>query len=529
MLKRLSTDHKIVSLWILSFLAACLPFSEFGISVSLFLLSINWLLEGDFRAKFKRIKHNKALLVFLAFIPVHLIWLLNSSNLDYGIHDLKIKLPFLVLPLIIGSSVPLIKKEINIILYVFISSVFVASLISFGAFLGFNDFNYLDIREISLFISHIRFSLMIVLSIFALGYLFYYSTSHIKPWIKILELFVIIWLLVFLFILKSITGIMVFLFTAMLLSVTLTWKIHNSRLRYSIIALISLGILYSVYYVSESISRFNYIKPVNIEQLDEFTLNANPYVHFTSNGELENGNRVWLYYCEKEISKEWNKRSSIDFSGKDRKGQDLKITLVRYLTSKGLKKDSIGIDCLLEEDIINIENGMANYIYSGKFAFYPVIYEILWQIRDYRNGTNPSGHSITQRLEYLKTGIEIVRDNFWFGVGTGDVPDAFAEQYINDVSSLDKEWRLRTHNQYLTFFISFGLTGFVLIIFILLYPAFRLGVWRFYYQAVFLCIMLLSMINEDTFETSSGAVFIAFFYSLFFFSKPELQKKNNGK
>ena len=143
----------------------------------------------------------------------------------------------------------------------------------------------------------------------------------------------------------------------------------------------------------------------------------------------------------------------------------------------------------------------------------------MWQIREYRNGGDPSAHSITQRFEYFSTGISIVKNHFWLGVGTGDVPGAFEEQYRTDDSQLEKDWRLRAHNQYLTFLISFGIFGFILIMSVLLFPVFGEKAWKSYYSGIFLVIAFLSMLNEDTLETSVGAVFFAYFYALFLFSK----------
>ncbi|MEA1896520.1 MAG: hypothetical protein U9N53_02515, partial [Bacteroidota bacterium] len=153
MLNYTSFSQKHIYPWILVLLAICIPVSEFGISVSLFLLSANWLIERDFKEKWRRLKSKNSLIIFLIFLPVHILWLINSGDLMYGLLDLKVKLPILILPFILGSSRPLKGKEINTILWFFTATVLVASLISFGAYLGFGGFEYTNIREISIFIS----------------------------------------------------------------------------------------------------------------------------------------------------------------------------------------------------------------------------------------------------------------------------------------------------------------------------------------------------------------------------------------
>ncbi|MEA1898248.1 MAG: O-antigen ligase family protein, partial [Bacteroidota bacterium] len=416
-------------------------------------------------------------------------------------------------------SRPLKGKEINTILWFFTATVLVASLISFGAYLGFGGFEYTNIREISIYISHIRFALMIDLAIFHVIYYLFKNIHRQKVWLSGLQFLILVWLLVFLLLLKSMTGIVILVVVGTVLTIIYIRKLSNFMLKYFLSILLLTGFMVIVFGMSNYYARFSFVEPVEIENLTARTMNGNSYSHEIENIQLENGERVWLYYCEEELIEAWNIRSEFDFWGKDKKGQDLRITLIRYLSSKGFRKDSLGLVSLGEDDIRNVENGLANYIYADKISFYPVFYEVMWQIREYRNGGDPSAHSITQRFEYFSTGISIVKNHFWFGVGTGDVPGAFEEQYDTDNSQLDKEWRLRGHNQYLTFLISFGSFGFILIMFVFLFPVFREKTWKSYYSGVFLAIIFLSMLNEDTFETSVGAVFFAYFYALFLFSK----------
>ena len=168
-----------------------------------------------------------------------------------------------------------------------------------------------------------------------------------------------------------------------------------------------------------------------------------------------------IYICEVELRNEWNKRSTYYYDGKDKKGQNISQTLIRYLTSKGLRKDSIGVSKLTKEDIGLIEDGYSNYIFKRKLGIYPRIYQILWEIDTYKKQGNPSGHSITQRLEFQKNAIQIIKKNFWLGVGTGDVQQAFNIQYNISNSPLAQRWRLKAHNQLITFFLTFGVFGFL--------------------------------------------------------------------
>ena len=214
----------------------------------------------------------------------------------------------------------------------------------------------------------------------------------------------------------------------------------------------------------------------------------------------------------------WNSVSGMDYSGHDKRGQELRYTLIRYLTSLGLRKDADGVSQLKNDDIDLIESGYANHIYKHRNRFQVRMYELIWEIDVYRKGGNPSGHSVTQRIEYLRTGFSILMDHPLLGVGTGDVPAAFEKKYIENKTSLDPEWRLRAHNQWLTFAISFGLLGLLLLIVAFVYPGLVQRKFGQYLFLLFFMVSFLSMFNEDTLETQAGVAFFAFFYTFLLFS-----------
>ena len=54
----------------------------------------------------------------------------------------------------------------------------------------------------------------------------------------------------------------------------------------------------------------------------------------------------------------------------------------------------------------------------------------MWEFDQFIKGGNPSGHSVTQRFEFWKAAIGIASDNIFIGVGTGDMPHAYRDQYI---------------------------------------------------------------------------------------------------
>ena len=88
-------------------------------------------------------------------------------------------------------------------------------------------------------------------------------------------------------------------------------------------------------------------------------------------------------------------------------------------------------------------------------------------------------------------------------------------------SLLDERWRLRSHNQYLSIAVAFGITGLLWFIFTLIYPLIRQARSGDYLYVFFIIISILSMVTEDTLETQAGVTFFALFTCIFLFVDPK--------
>jgi len=506
---------------ILILLAASLPLSIFTTSMAEVLLFINWIAEGNFPGKWKVLKQRKAPLVISFIFILHILGLLYTSDFNYAFHDLKIKLPIFFLPLIIGSSQALNGKQVRTLLLIFSAAVFASTLVSTSIFFGFVDFVYYDFREISIFISHIRLSLMVNLAIFVLSYYGFGGGSSplYSKKFRILLIITAIWLAGFLLILKSVTGIFIFLLLVLFLGWKYSARIDSIAPRFIIRVFIITIPLLIASWISHTVGKYYFREKVDFSTLETHTPQGNPYDHYTGSKWAENGYYVWLYVCEDELRQEWNKRSELEYDGKDHMGQHLRYTLIRYLTSKGYRKDAGGVQQMTETDIQAVENGVANYIFLNKYSLYPRIYQIIWELDSYKQGNDPSGHSVAQRLAYMQASTHIIKNNIVFGVGTGDVQQEFNNYYKMSDNPLRAEYRRRAHNQFYTFLITFGIVGFVICIFALFLPVFMEKRWGDYLFLCFGIIGFLSMLNEDTLETQTGVSFFMFFYSLLLFGR----------
>ena len=500
-------------------MAASLPLSKALMSIFPGFLMFNWLIEGQFQAKFRLLKEKKSVLLLISVFFVYLIGLLWTNSMKWGMHDVKIQLPLLVLPLVIGTSAPLNYRQLKLVIYVFSAAVVVASLCSIWVLLGFSGKTIQDPRDMSLFISHIRFALLINISIFSMGwYLVNAERKQIAE--KLLLISAMIWLSLFLVILKSVTGWIVFMTVLSVVVIVGILQIKKLVWRILLLVILLSMLLFPPAYIAFIVHQFYNIEaiPPTIHQIQ--TSKGNPYSHDFGNKQLENGHYTFYFINENELREEWNKRSSMNYDSTSTSGFN-RYVLFRYLTSKGLRKDAEGLGKLSDDDIRNIENGMTNYRFVNPLSFYNRIYQIVWETDVYRKGGNPSGHSVTQRIEYYKMAFQIISENFWLGTGTGGYYESYQEKYDQNKFFQNQQFRQRSHNMFLSYWIDFGFIGLIFICTALFSPVFLERKTKSPLLLIFLLVVLLSFMNEDSLNNHDAISFFAFLYPLYLYSKYE--------
>lgn len=512
--------HTTIYFALLLAMAVSLPLSKALMSIVPGFLMFNWLVEGQFKTKLQRLKEKKSILLIISVFFIYLIGLLWTNSMKWGMHDVKIQLPLLILPLVIGTSSQLNYQQVKRIIYTFSAAVTIASLCSIWVFLGLSGKTIQDPREMSLFISHIRFSLLINISIFSMGW-YLANTEQKQIAEKTILTLAILWLSLFLVILKSVTGWVVFLTVS---SIVIFWGIF--RIKKMVWRMAMLGTLLALFvvpvtYIAYVIHQFYDIEtlPQNIDQ--EKTSKGNPYSHDMENKQLENGHYIFYFINENELREEWNKKSTINYDSTSVSGYN-RYVLMRYLTSKGLRKDAEGLGKLSDTDIRNIENGMTNYRFVNPLSFYNRIYQIVWETDIYRKGGNPSGHSVTQRIEYYKMATQIISENFWFGTGTGGYYEAYQEKYDQNKFFQNQQFRQRSHNMFLSYWIDFGVIGLIYICFALFSPIMLERKTKSFLLLIFMLIVLLSFLNEDSLNNHDAISFFAFLYPLYLYSNHEI-------
>lgn len=516
----------------LMIMAVGLTLSPFLMGMANFWLVLVWLVEAliparhsgldpqspkgrGFKSKLSRFWHNKAAVLLVAFYLMHIVGLLWTTDFQYALKDLRVKLPILVLPFILSGMEPLDRKRFDFVVLVYVLSTFVATVFSS---VSYWRHDYEDVREISHFISHIRFCLNIV---FCIAVICWYIVKSKVTVNRFLLFFLLLWFIYQIYIFESLSGYVILAAVAVVTLVCALLRWRKGKVWAAAIGVLAVvAVLSGAVVMQHAIKPLLNVEPVDFSTLESETALGNTYWHDTIYNPVEDGKFVGLYYCKTEMQEAWSERSTMPFEGTTTNGESLEATLARYLTSKDLRKDAEGVKALTDEDVRNIEQGVANYNNWKHPGLRARLSSTLFEYNLYRRFNNPNGGSLSQRIEFTRASFHLIGQHPWFGVGTGDVPQAFSRAYDELQSPLNEEHRFRAHNQYLAIAVAFGLVGLAFFLFVLLYPWCASRRRRTYLYTVFIVIMTLSMLAEDTLETQAGASLFAFFEALLLFAYP---------
>lgn len=492
-------------------MAVGLSFSNWIMSFSSFWLLGCWLIDQIIISKEERKRRwkgaflNRWFILLMSVYLIHLVWMFGTEYSDSGLRDLRIKLPLLLFPVLFFTFRKLSDTAYRFLFNFLAIAAGAAALICLMIPLGWLDRPYDNVRDISIFISHIRFSILLV---FCTAYLL--PLTRKQPlWLLLIAVY-----MTFLWTLESVTGFL------LLVVVFILFLLHARQFgmsdKFRKIGLTLFGAFAVLLSVVIVVLVQDYFR-VNPET--EIALDATPggelYAHNLDNHLRENGHYIWRNIAWGELAYHWNLRSDLPFDSLDGRGQALSVTAIRYLTSKGQLKDASGMAALSDEEVKNIERGVTSILEFEHSGMHRRMDKILFEVDNYLNGGNPSGNSIFQRLEFWKASANIIKSHPLLGVGTGDVNAAMTNSYEEINSQLLPLFRLRPHNQYFTFWVAFGIIGPLILLTIVVLPFFESFENRGYLFTVFIVLIALSFVSEDSLETQAGVTFFSFFIALF--------------
>ncbi len=133
-----------------------------------------------------------------------------------------------------------------------------------------------------------------------------------------------------------------------------------------------------------------------------------------------------------------------------------------------------------------------------------------------------------ERIGLWAAGIDIVKDNFWTGIGSENFQHIFNNTYVKysnkDISFINKQ-NFNVHNQFLEEFVLYGIFGFLLLTALFIYPIIISFKRKNYLFLSFLLITGFNFLFESMFNTIAGIVFFAFFFNYFIFVFNQENKK----
>ncbi|MGJ0355189.1 O-antigen ligase family protein [Aliarcobacter cryaerophilus] len=163
--------YKWINYFILLY-AFCLPISRAGVSLSIVLIFLFWILEADFKRKYFEIKINYFIMAIFVFIIYSLISVLWSSDKIFAIEYVKKYYHFLIIPIIFTS---LKKDYIDKVFSAFLLGMLISEITSYGIFFELWTKEGVSPNDPSPFMDHSNYSTYLAFTVFILMHKIIYT------------------------------------------------------------------------------------------------------------------------------------------------------------------------------------------------------------------------------------------------------------------------------------------------------------------------------------------------------------------
>ncbi|WP_107039804.1 O-antigen ligase family protein [Brumimicrobium mesophilum] len=122
--------------------------------------------------------------------------------------------------------------------------------------------------------------------------------------------------------------------------------------------------------------------------------------------------------------------------------------------------------------------------------------------------------STASRIMVWDSSLELIKENFWWGVGTGDIKDELIQRNFDKGYTGVAKQKLNSHNQFFNSHIALGIFGSLFLLLSIVtsylkrkpdnYRAWRIGI---------ISILCVALLPESMLETQAGIIPYAFFIS----------------
>lgn len=124
--------------------------------------------------------------------------------------------------------------------------------------------------------------------------------------------------------------------------------------------------------------------------------------------------------------------------------------------------------------------------------------------------------SSESRILIWKASLEILKEKWLAGAGTGDVKDELVSKYGQSQFSYGITKRLNAHNQWIETFLATGVNGFIILFSLIVIPWIQCIKRKEWLYPGFLFLVGLNFCFESMLERQAGVMFYAFFNAMLY-------------
>jgi len=134
--------------------------------------------------------------------------------------------------------------------------------------------------------------------------------------------------------------------------------------------------------------------------------------------------------------------------------------------------------------------------------------------QQYLKGSQQNVESTAERIMTWDASIQLIKQNFWLGLGNGDVRIELKKKYEILGYTEPARLKLNAHNQYLESILYVGIFGFVSLLAIMFVPFSSQSNRKSLIFSLFILTFCLHFLFESMLNTQAGVVYFVFFYAL---------------
>jgi len=156
--------YKVYRLLLIA-LAFLLPLTVFGANLIIVIICLIWLFSGDYKSKFNHIINNKLMLASIAFFSLHLVGLIWTEDLKWGLHIVHKMWYFLLFLPVLFTIVK--KEHIGQYIFSFLFAIGLTEVISYLVWFELIDpFKFATVDNPTPFMSHISYNPILAFAIY---------------------------------------------------------------------------------------------------------------------------------------------------------------------------------------------------------------------------------------------------------------------------------------------------------------------------------------------------------------------------